>query len=410
MTIFNCRSCDAPLSTTFVNLYSSPLANSLLSQEQLCKPEAHYPLHVMVCSQCYLVQVTEKSSPEDIFKDYLYFSSYSPSWLAHCKKYAQEMMDLCALDNTKKVVEIACNDGYLLQYFKEEGIPVLGIEPAENVALVAKEKGIDVFTDFFSDETASLWAQQGHQADLIAAKNVLAHVPHINSFVQGIKILLKPEGIVTIEFPHLLKLFQEGQFDTIYHEHFFYLSLNVVRNIFKAHGLSIFDVKELPTHGGSLRIYGCHEGNRAREISENVQDIIKKENDFGLTNIDTYKNFPDVVKKIKTDFLSFLVDEVQKGKTIMAYGAPAKGNTFLNYCGVKADFIGATVDKNPHKQNKFLPGSYIPIFDEEYIKKNQPHYVLILPWNLKKEIAEQLAYIREWGGKFVTAIPTLEVF
>lgn len=409
MIKFNCRACKAELNTTVVNLYHSPLANSLLSVEQLLKAEKHYPLHVMVCPECYLVQVTETASPEEIFSDYLYFSSYSRSWLDHCQNYAQEMIEFCQLNKGKKVVEIACNDGYLLQFFKDKGISVLGVEPAENVAVEARKKGIDVCTDFFNAETAQSLREKGEEADLIAAKNVLAHVPDINSFVKGIKILLKKEGIFTIEFPHLLQLIKEGQFDTIYHEHFSYLSLIAVNKIFKDQGLNIFDVKEIPTHGGSLRIYGCHEENTSREISERVHKVLKKETDFGLTNLDTYKKFSETVKKIKLEFLEFLTNVNKNNKKIMAYGAPAKGNTFLNYCGVKGDFIEATVDLNPHKQGKFLPGSHIPVYGEDHIRKVKPDYILILPWNLKNEIRNQLSYVKEWGGKFVTAIPHLVV-
>lgn len=409
MLTFNCRACGAELNTTLVNLYHSPLANSLLSVEQLSKSETQYPLHVKVCPDCYLVQVTETASPQEIFSDYLYFSSYSSSWLEHCKEYAQEMIDFCLLDKDKKVVEIACNDGYLLQFFKEKGIGVLGIEPAENVAIEARKKGIDVCVEFFNVETAKILSEKGEKADLIAAKNVLAHVPDINSFVKGIKILLKPEGIFTIEFPHLLQLIKEGQFDTIYHEHFSYLSLIAVCNIFRNQGVNVFDIKELSTHGGSLRIYGCHEENTSRKISQRVHDMLRKEEEFGLMDLNTYKNFSEVVKKIKLDFLEFLLLSAKTHKKIMAYGAPAKGNTFLNYCGVKSDLIESTVDLNPHKQGKFLPGSHIPVFGEDQIRKVKPDYVLILPWNLKKEIMSQLSYIREWGGKFVTAIPHLKI-
>lgn len=412
MSKFNCLACEGALNTTVIDLYRSPLANRLLEEEQFSKPESHYPLHVLVCEECYLVQLAESESPDEMFKDkdYLYFSSYSTSWLEHCKQYAHEMIELCGLNKDKKVVEIACNDGYLLQYFKDEGIPVLGVEPAKNVAAEAQKKGIPVFTEFFNEETAILLAKQGDQADLIAAKNVFAHVPNINSFVKGIKQLLKSEGVFTIEFPHLLRLLKEGQFDTIYHEHFSYLSLIAVKRLFEKHDLTIFDVKEIPTHGGSLRIYGSHKEAKLRKISDRVNEVIDREKEFGLMNIDTYKNFSKTVDKIKIDILSFLIETKKNGQRVIAYGAPAKGNTFLNYCGIKADYIEATVDLSPHKQGKFLPGSQIPVFSESYIKENKPDYVLILPWNLKEEIINQLSYIRQWGGKFVTAIPNLKVF
>lgn len=410
MTPSNCRACDTQLKTTFVDLYSSPLANSLLKKEHLCEPEEHYPLHVKVCPACYLVQLEETRSPKEMFdRDYLYFSSYSTSWLEDCKKYAQEMIQLCELNKDKKVVEIACNDGYLLQFFKNEGIPVLGVEPAKNVASEAQKKGIEVVTEFFNAETAAALAKKGHKADLIAAKNVFAHVPNINSFAEGIKILLKEEGVFTIEFPHLLQLIKEGQFDTVYHEHYSYLSLISVVILFKKHGLRLFDVKELPTHGGSLRIYGCHEASK-RQTSDNVQKLLETEKEFGLMDLKMYENFSKVVDKIKLDTLAFLIEAKKKGQRVVGYGAPAKGNTFLNYCGIKSDLLEATVDISPHKQNRFLPGSRIPIFDESYIKNTKPDYVLILPWNLTSEISQQLAYIKDWGAKFVTAIPKLKVF
>lgn len=405
----NCRFCNKQLIHLFVSLGSSPLSNSYLTSEQLHKMEPFYPLEVYVCDDCFLVQLQEFESPENIFSDYAYFSSYSDTWLKHAKDYVDKMIDLFRIDTKFYVVEIASNDGYLLQYFVEKGIPVLGIEPAVNVAEVARQKGIPTEIVFFGTETAKRLAKEGKYADLLLGNNVLAHVPNLNDFVRGLKILLKPEGVITMEFPHLMRLMEETQFDTIYHEHFSYFSFLSVEKVFAAHGLTIFDVEELPTHGGSLRIYARHQEDRTKNISNRVFELRQRENETGYTNIEHYFTFNEKVKAIKRDVLNFLIQAKEDGKTIVGYGAPAKGNTLLNYCGIKTDFIDYTVDRNPYKQGHYLPGSHIPIEAPDKIKETKPDYVFILPWNLKDEIMEQMAFIREWGGKFVIPIPKVMV-
>lgn len=408
MTIGYCRFCGAALDHTFVDLGRSPLANSFLSEEGVRRAETFYPLHVYVCDECLLVQLEEFESAANIFSDYLYFSSFSELWLRHCRDYARDMTERYRLDASSLVVEIASNDGYLLQYFKERGIGVLGVEPAANVAKVAEGKGILTDVAFFGVKTAQRLVAAGKCADLMAANNVLAHVPDINDFVAGFKALLKPEGTATFEFPHLLRLIAEHQFDTIYHEHFSYLSLLVVEKIFARHGLKVFDVEQLTTHGGSLRVFACHaELKRVR--SRNCDDLITAERVAGLDRIDTYDHFAETVIDVKIRLLEFLIEARRTKKVVVGYGAPAKGNTLLNYCGVGPELVRYTVDRSPHKQKRYLPGVQIPIHAPEHIFETKPDYVLILPWNLRGEVTEQMARIKDWGGRFVVAIPTLEV-
>jgi SAM-dependent methyltransferase len=404
----HCRFCNAGLERTFVDLGRSPLANSLLSTEDIERGEASYPLHAYVCENCLLVQLQEFERAENIFSDYLYFSSFSRLWLEHCRAYAEKMTKRFALDGRSLVVEVASNDGYLLQYFKERGIGVLGVEPAANVAKAAQDKGIGTEVAFFGIETARRLAAAGKSADLMAANNVLAHVPDLHDFVAGFKLLLKPSGTATFEFPHLLRLIEERQFDTIYHEHFSYFSFFVVDKIFAQHGLRIYDVETLPTHGGSLRLFVCH-ADAAFARTARVDEMIAKERAAGLDRIDTYASFADAVIDIKCELLDFLIEARKNGKSVVGYGAPAKGNTLLNYCGVGPELLSYTVDISPHKQGRYLPGVQVPIYAPEHILQTKPHYVLILPWNIKEEIVEKMAAIRQWGGRFVTAIPELSV-
>jgi SAM-dependent methyltransferase len=386
----------------------SPLANSLLTAEQASAMEPFYPLHARVCAKCFLVQLEEFESPVNIFSDYLYFSSYSDAWLAHCARYAEKMIETLRLGAQSKVVEIASNDGYLLQFFAKHGVPVLGIEPAGNVARVAIEKGIPTEVAFFGSQTASR-LRNGHAADLIAANNVLAHVPDINDFVSGFKILLKTRGTITVEFPHLLHLIAEGQFDTIYHEHYSYLSLLSVEAVFKRHGLSLYDVEELPTHGGSLRLFAGHS-DEGRAERPGLQAVREKERAAGLDRLATYTRFAESVVARKSDVLAFFIEQQRAGKSVVGYGAAAKGNTLLNYCGVGPEFLRYVVDRSPHKQGRLLPGSRIPVLAPSAVFETRPDYLFILPWNLREEIAAQMGGIREWGGKFVTSIPRLEIF
>jgi len=404
-----CRFCNKPLTHLFLSLGSFPLSNSFLTKEQLYQREVFYPLEVFVCDSCFLVQLQEYETPENIFSDYAYFSSYSDTWLKHAKTYSEDMIRLFRLDSNSFVVEIASNDGYLLQYFSERGIPVLGIEPARNVAEVARKKGIPTKTLFFGTKTARQLAYEGKHADLLLGNNVLAHVPNLNDFVMGLKILLNPHGAITMEFPHLMRLMEETQFDTIYHEHFSYFSFLTVKRIFQTHGLTLFDVEELPTHGGSLRIYARHTEDTTQPINERVDRLRQIEMKVGLEDIHHYLGFQENVKTIKQDILKFLIRTKEEGKKVVGYGAPAKGNTLLNYCGIGSDFIDYTVDRNPYKQGHFLPGSHIPIKEPNIVKETQPDYLFILPWNLNDEIMEQMAFIRQWGGKFVIPIPKLEV-
>lgn len=404
-----CRFCGKPLTETFADLGMMPLSNAYISSEQLFGKEAFFPLHAFVCTDCFLVQVIDAELPDNIFSDYAYFSSYSDTWLRHSQEFAAMAIPRFCLSDRSLVVELASNDGYLLQYFKEAGIPVLGVEPAENVALEAKGKGISTVVDFFGRRLAHELVNQGSKADLLIGNNVLAHVPDINDFVAGMKILLKDDGIITMEFPHLLKLMEERQFDTIYHEHFSYLSFSTTESIFNKYGLKIFDVDELPTHGGSLRIYACHSDFNGYAVTEHIAMMKEKEKKFGLKEIAVYRTFSEKIKALKRELLATLIDLKCQGATIVGYGAPAKGNTLLNYCGIRTDFIDYTVDRSPHKQGKFLPGTHIPILHPDEIRKTKPDYVIILPWNLKAEIMEQLEYIRQWGGKFIVAVPTVEV-
>jgi SAM-dependent methyltransferase len=387
----------------------SPLSNSYLTQDSLQRAEPFYPLHAFVCSECFLVQLPQFESPRHLFSDYAYFSSYSDSWLAHAKAYAGAMTARFGLGAASQVTEIASNDGYLLQYFKERGIPVLGVEPAANVAEVARQKGIPTRVQFFGAAAAQELAREGLCADLLLGNNVLAHVPDLNDFVAGLKIALKPKGVITMEFPHLLRLMQENQFDTIYHEHFSYFSFTTVEKVFARHGLILFDVEDLATHGGSLRIYGRHAEAGAREMSGRVTDLKKREVLAGLATLAAYAAFAEQVRETKRALLEFLIATKRAGKRIAGYGAPAKGNTLLNYCGVRQDFLDYTVDRSPHKQGHYLPGTHIPIYPPEKLRETKPDYVLILPWNLKDEIVGQMAHIREWGGKFVVPIPRVEV-
>lgn len=408
MSSKQCRFCNAELRRTFVDLGRSPLANSLLSAEDVDRSEALYPLHVYVCDNCFLVQLPELARAENIFNDYLYFSSYSELWLNHCRNYAEAMSSRYALGDRSLVVEIASNDGYLLQYFKERGVGVLGVEPAANVAKVAQAKGIQTEVAFFGAETARRLAAAGKSADLMAANNVLAHVPDLHDFVAGFKVLLKLAGTATFEFPHLLNLIEERQFDTIYHEHFSYFSLLVVEKVFAQHGLRVYDVETLPTHGGSLRIFVCHaESPFARAGS--VDDVARAEGAAGLDRIETYAGFAASVIDIKCGLLSFLIEARKNGKSVVGYGAPAKGNTLLNYCGVGPELLAYTVDVSPHKQDRYLPGVQIPIYAPDHIFETKPDYVLILPWNIKDEITQRMAAIRQWDGRFVIALPKLTV-
>lgn len=387
----------------------SPLANSYVSPEKANAMEPFYPLHAYVCEKCWLVQLQMYQTGEDIFSDYAYFSSFSDSWLAHAKAYTEKMRERFGFNASSQVIEIASNDGYLLQYFKLAGVPVLGIDPAKNVAEVAIKAGIPTMVKFFGEQTARELVASGTGADLLLGNNVLAHVPGLNDFVNGMKIVLKPEGIITMEFPHLQRLVEKCQFDTIYHEHFSYFSFVTVEQVFAKHGITLFDVEELPTHGGSLRIYGRHTEDGSKPVSDRVAELREREKRLGYTGLALYQSFAEKVMAIKRDILQFMIDARRQGKTIAGYGAPAKGNTLLNYCGIRTDMISYTVDRSPHKQGHYLPGTRIPIHAPEKIRETRPDYVVILPWNLKNEIVKQMAHIREWGGKFVVLIPEVEI-
>lgn len=407
MTNHACRFCGSALVHEFANLGMSPLSNAYVKPEHLDRAEQFFPLVVYVCAECLLVQLPAHESPENIFSDYAYFSSYSDSWLAHARAYCEAMIPRLKLDASTQVVEIASNDGYLLQYFQKAGIPVLGVEPAANVAQVAREKGIETEVRFFGVETARELVAKGRRAKLLLGNNVLAHVPDLNDFVAGLKLLLDDHGTITMEFPHLLRLIEGNQFDTIYHEHFSYFSLIAVQRVFVAHGLTICDVDELPTHGGSLRIHARH--SKTASSAPKVVHLMTVEREFGLDQLETYSRFNAQVRETKRALLSFLIRAREEGKTVAGYGAPAKGNTLLNYCGVRTDFIDYTVDRSPHKQGLFLPGTRIPIHSPDRLRETKPDYVLILPWNLRDEIVEQVRDIREWGGRFVVPIPRVEI-
>lgn len=409
---FNCRFCKAPLTVSFADLGSSPLCQKHVLIDRQREAEPNFTLHAFVCTECYLVQLDEFVSPEVIFGDgeYAYFSSYSTSWLEHAKRYTDMMTQRFDLGAEDLVVELASNDGYLLQYFKEKNIPVLGIEPASNCAAAAREKGIETVVRFFGEDTAKDVKKEKGGASLLLGNNVLAHVPDINDFVKGMKELLAPDGIITMEFPHLLRLVEENQFDTIYHEHFSYLSFSTVSRIFEHFGLSMFDVQELPTHGGSIRIFARHTGHAEAKPSERVTEMLQREKDLGMLDLPYYRAFNERVKETKRKLLSFLIEQKRAGKQIVGYGAPGKGNTLLNYCGIGTDFLDYTVDRNPHKAGNLLPGSRIPIEFPEKIMETKPDFILILPWNLKKEISEQMKAVREWGCKFVVPIPEVQTF
>jgi 2-polyprenyl-3-methyl-5-hydroxy-6-metoxy-1,4-benzoquinol methylase len=404
-----CRACGAVLRHTFVDLGMSPLSNAILRAEQLNSMEPFYPLHARVCDRCFLVQLEQYELPEKIFGDYSYFSSFSETWLRHAQGYAEGAIDRFQLNAKSLVVEVASNDGYLLQCFQRRGIPVLGVEPAQNVAQAAEKKGIPTLAKFFGAQTAGELQAAGKKADLLVANNVLAHVPDLRDFVAGLKRALKPRGVITLEFPHLLRLIQGNQFDTIYHEHFSYFSFLTAEDILARQGLTVFDVEELPTHGGSLRVYARHVEDDSRMPEVRVSNLRKLEIASGIRQLDTYAVFGEKVQETKRSLLKFLVDAKDAAKSVVGYGAPAKGNTLLNYCGVGRDFLDYTVDLSPHKQGHFLPGTHIPIHHPDMIRKTRPDYVLILPWNLKTEILEQLKDLRQWGCRFVIPIPTIEV-
>ncbi len=404
-----CRFCSAPLSRVLVDLGLSPVSNSFLKEEQLGTAEPRFPLKTFVCEECFLVQIEPFGKPEEIFDDYVYFSSYSQSWLAHAKQYAETITKKLSLGADSLVVEIASNDGYLLQYFRGLDIPVLGVEPAHTVAKAAEAKGIPTWQRFFGVETANKLAAEGKQADLLIGNNVLAHVPDLNDFVAGLAIALKPRGTITMEFPHLMQMIENTQFDTIYHEHYSYLSLVAVQRVFAAHGLTVYDVEEIPTHGGSLRIHAGHATAFASP-STRVMKLLEIERAKGYECAAAYEGFAAKVDRIRADLLRFLHEAKSERKKVAGYGAAAKGNTLLNYCAVGSDLIAFVADANPHKQSLFLPGSHIPVAAPERIFAEQPDYVLILPWNLTDEISSQLKHIRDWGGRFVTAVPALRIF
>lgn len=405
-----CRHCGTELLHTFVDLGSAPPSNAYLTDQTLEEPEKWYPLKVLVCDGCWLVQTVDFVGQNELFsEDYAYFTSVSTSMLAHAREYVEQVIPRFNLTETSTVVEIAANDGYLLQYFKKRGIPCFGVEPTHSTAQAAREKSIEIVEEFFSATQAKRLLGEGRSADLMIANNVLAHVPNINEFVEGFAILLNPNGVVTFEFPHLLNLIKGNQFDTIYHEHFSYLSLTCIQKIFSKNGLAVFDVEEIPTHGGSLRVFAQRSDYGRRPLNDTVKTLEMKEREFGITTIDRYRGFQEAAGKIKTDFLEFLVNAKRHGKSVAGYGAAAKGNTLMNFSGVRDDLVSYVVDKSESKQGKYMPGSRIFITDEGQLKFDKIDFVLILPWNIQREVMEQLKYIREWGGKFVTVVPTLNI-
>lgn len=404
-----CRFCGSPLTHTFVDLGMSPLCESYISTDKANQMEPFYPLRVFVCDQCWLVQLEQYVTPKHIFSEYAYFSSYSDSWLAHAKSYTGMIVERLGLGVQSRVMELASNDGYLLQYFVEKGIPALGIEPAANVAVEAEKRGVETIVQFFGRATAKAIVEAHGQSDLIIGNNVLAQVPDINDFVGGMKIALKRNGVITMEFPHLMRLMRENQFDTIYHEHFSYFSFLTACSIFERHGITLFDVEELPTHGGSLRIYGRHAEDQTTPITARAREMLAREKAAGFETLGCYRDFAEQVKETKRKLLEFLIEAKRKGKSVVGYGAPGKGNTLLNYCGIRTDFIDYTVDRNPYKQGKLLPGTHIPICDPQRISETKPNYLFILPWNFRDEIIAQMSGIREWGGKFVVPIPEVTV-
>jgi SAM-dependent methyltransferase len=409
-TTKQCRFCREGLQRTFVDLGMSPLCETYPSFADLNRGEVYYPLHVYVCEHCFLVQLEEYESPDRIFSDYAYFSSYSDSWLKHAEQYCNKMKERLGLDRQSFVIEVASNDGYLLQYFLQRDVPVLGIEPAANVAKAAEAKGVPTLVRFFGTQLAKELSAQGRCADLVLGNNVLAQVPDLNNFVEGLKTILKPEGILTLEFPHLLRLIERNEFDTIYHEHFSYFSMLTTARILEAHGLKVFDVEELPTHGGSLRVYACRAEAQTHRVEPSVQELIAQEEGAGLATMEGYEGFTSHVKETKWDLVNFLLAAARQGKTVAGYGAPGKSATLLHYCGIGKDLIEYTVDRSPYKQGRFLPGNHIPIYHPDRIRETKPDYVMILPWNLRDEITEQLHFIREWGGHFVVPIPTVTVY
>jgi hypothetical protein len=404
-----CRFCAAALTDTVVDLGMSPLCESYLRVDQLNTMEPFYPLHVYVCRQCWLVQLEQYVSADDIFTEYAYFSSFSDSWVQHAREYTEKMIDRFGFDETSSVIELASNDGYLLQWFVKAGVPALGIEPAANVAAAAEERGVPTLVRFFGVELAHELTSQGRYADLLLGNNVLAQVPDLNDFVAGMKIVLAPRGVLTMEFPHVLRLIDENQFDTIYHEHFSYFSLHTTQAIFNRHGLELFDVEEISTHGGSLRVYARHTDDDSKPIGPDVARVLDEEKAFGLTGVDRYTAFAEQVMATKRGILSLLVDLKGQGKRIAGYGAPGKGNTLLNYCGIRTDFLEYTVDRSTYKQGLFTPGTHIPILAPEEIKRQRPDFVFILPWNFRDEIMGQMAGIREWGGQFIIPIPEARI-
>lgn len=405
-----CRFCNNELEYSVIDLGMSPLCQKHVKPEEANDMEKFYPLHAFICHHCWLMQLEEFASPDEIFAhDYAYFSSYSDSWLEHARKYTETMITRFGFDSESLVVEIASNDGYLLQWFMKKGIPVLGVDPASNVAIAAREKGVKTEVLFFNKDTAIQLSKQYGKANLLIGNNVLAHVPDIKNFVDGMKEMLSPGGVITMEFPHLQRLIEGNQFDTIYHEHYSYLSFIAVNRIFAHHGITLFDVEELPTHGGSIRIYGKHSDDRTKVVTNRVQELLRRESELGFETIEYYSVFEEKVKETKRKLLDFLIAAKRKSKTIVGYGAPGKGNTLLNYCGVRTDFIDYTVDMSPHKQGNFLPGTHIPILHPDAIKETKPDFLLILPWNLKDEIIAQHNYVRSWGGRFVIPIPELTI-
>jgi len=405
-----CRHCDSDLLISFMDLGSAPPSNAYLTKESLNQPEKWYPLRVQVCSGCWLVQTEDFADATELFDaDYAYFSSYSTTMLSHVEQYVSDMTKRFGLNTHSHVVEVAANDGYLLQYFKQRDIPCLGVEPTNSTANAAREKGIEIVEKFFGVSLANRLVEEGQQADLTVANNVLAHVPDINDFVSGFSILLKAQGVATFEFPHLLKLVAQNQFDTIYHEHFSYLSLITVIQIFEKNGLDVFDVEEIATHGGSIRVFAQRNDTGSQERSLRVSELIERELKQGMNTAEYYTNFQILADKVKNELLNFLIDAKKQGKKVVAYGAAAKGNTMLNYAGVRPDLLPFVVDRNPAKEGKFLAGSRIPIVSEKKLKIFRPDYIIILPWNLREEVMHQLAYVKEWDGKFVTAIPLLEI-
>ena len=405
-----CRHCQSKLIFSLIDLGTSPPSNAYLNQKTIHEPEKYFPLRVLVCTDCWLVQTEDYAGAEELFSsDYAYFSSFSTTWLKHAEKYVADVAERFELNERSLIVEVAANDGYLLQYAKTRGIPCLGIEPTKSTAEAARTKGIEVITEFFGVKLAQQLVTEGRQADLTTANNVLAHVPDINDFISGFAVLLKSNGVSTFEFPHLLRLVTENQFDTIYHEHYSYLSLTAVKRIFERNGLNVFDVDELPTHGGSLRVYAQRKDSDTLEVSKSVEKLLDLEAASGMNTAEFYASFRVKANKVKNDFLIFLIEAQRSGKSVAGYGAAAKGNTLLNYAGVRSDLLSYVVDRNPAKQDKFLPGCRIPIVEEDYLKQNRPDYVVVLPWNLREEVMEQLSYIREWGGQFVTAVPSLKI-